>query len=239
MAVLLKNLVARAPRVEELTTVTQLIISCEDAGAGVVDDLLEDVRFYWHQPDFSLPRDAWVIVTTGGQMVGFACVWHQDHIQISTFICVHPAYRKRGIGTLLLRMAEMRARQHARLAQPGARVVLRGLISNANEGAQCLFQREGYQPGREFLRVASHLVEESSEPSIPGVQKELWVDNNLEYGYLQGATPLYDQDGLCSVCLYRTYEKELRPASVLSIEAGRAPDVFAPLVGMYAGSRAS
>lgn len=219
MAVLLKNLVARTPHTKDLDALCALIVACEDAGKGMEDSALEDLLSHWQRPDFHLAKDAWVIVTTRGEIVGFACVWHEDHALISTFVCVHPDYRKRGIGTLLLRLVEVRARQHVRLAQPGVRVVLRGLISKANEGAQSLFEHEGYQAGRQYLRISFSMAEDTGELPVPAAQQRLRAYVSFEEGRLFGATPLYDRDGLCSVYLYKTYEKELRPAAKMPIDA--------------------
>jgi ribosomal protein S18 acetylase RimI-like enzyme len=212
MAVLLKNLVARAPQTEDLEALSELITVCENAEDGATGGSLEDLLSQWQRPDFHLANDAWVIVTIRGQIVGFACVWHEDHTQISTFLCVHPEYRNRGIGTLLLRLVEMRARQHLRLAPLGVRVVLRGVISKANEGAQRLFEREGYAPGRQFLRISFSLAEDTGALSVAHAQQKLKADVSVEQGRLIGAAPLYDRDGLCSVRMYKIYEKELRPA---------------------------
>ena len=213
MAVLLKNLVARAPQTDDLGALSELMALCESAEGGIADGASEDVLSQWQRPDFHLANDAWVIVTTKGQMVGFACVWHEDHTQLSTFLCVHPEYRNRGIGTLLLRLVEVRARQHIRLAPAEARVVLRGLVSRANGEAQRLFEREGYHPGRQFLRISFALAEDTGMLPVSDAQQRLRADVSLEQGRLLGASPLYDRDGLCSVRLYRTYEKELRPAA--------------------------
>jgi ribosomal protein S18 acetylase RimI-like enzyme len=211
MAVLLKNLTARNPNTEDLAAITELVGLCENSENGMAGSTLEELLSEWQRPDFHLANDAWVIVTTRGQFVGFACVWHEEHTRISNFLCVHPDYRNRGIGTLLLRMVEVRARQHVRLARPEQRVVLQGLINNANKGAQRLFEREGYQAGRPFLRISFTLPEESGQQ--PAVARRLKVDVGLEHqGRLSSASPLSDQDALCSVTLYRTYEKELRPA---------------------------
>ncbi len=218
MAVLLKNLVARVPQTEDREALSELIAACEGAEDGSAGSSLEDVLAQWQRPDFHLANDAWVIVTTRGQIVGFACVWHENHTQISTFLCVHPEYRNRGIGTLLLRLVEVRARQHIRFAPASARVVLRGVISKANEGAQRLFEREGYVPGRQFLRISFSLAEDTGTLPVADAQQKLKADVSLEQGRLIGAAPLYDRDGLCSVRVFKTYEKELRPAIQASEE---------------------
>ncbi len=214
MAVLLKNLMARTPNTEDLAALAELVRLCESNEDSMVGSTLEELLSEWQRPDFHLADDAWVIVTTRGQVVGFACVWHEEHTRISTFICVHPEYRNRGIGTLLLRMVEKRARQHVRLAGSEQRVVLQGLINTANVGAHRLFEREGYQVGRPFLRVSFALAEGHGSPLASLVPRRLKVDIGLEQqGSLLSATPFCDQDALCSVHLYRTYEKELRPAA--------------------------
>lgn len=213
MAVLLKNLVARIPCIEDLAALSALIILCEEEAGSQADSLLEDLLSQWQRPDFHLANDAWVIVTTRGEMVGFACVWHEEHTQLSIFLCIHPSYRNRGIGTLLLRLVEVRARQHIPLAPAGSRVVLQGLVGKANEGAQRLFEHEGYRLGRQFLRICFTLAEDTGPLPAPTSQRRLKVDMSLEQGRLLGSTPLYDRDGLCSVHSYRTYEKELRPAA--------------------------
>src|SRR5215831_16347982 len=128
MAVLLKNLLARSPKMEDLVAINKLIAGCEIATYGRADNSLEDLASNWQQPGFNLATDARVIVTNKGQCVGFAEVWHRDYEQIFTFVCVHPEYRSRGIGTLVLRLVEERARQHLRNARPGARVTLCGTV---------------------------------------------------------------------------------------------------------------
>jgi ribosomal protein S18 acetylase RimI-like enzyme len=213
MAVLLKNLVARSPQTEDLEALSELAAACEDGGESAVGNSLQDVLSRWQRPDFHLANDAWVIVTTKGQIVGFACVWHEHHVQISNFLCVHPAYRNRGIGTLLLRLVEERARQYLCLAPGGERVVLRGVISKDNTGAQRLFVQEGYIPGRQFLRLSFFLAEENSSQPAAHAGQKLNVDIGLEHGCLIGAAALDGRDGLCSVRIYRVYEKELRPAT--------------------------
>lgn len=210
MAVLLKNLVARTPQTEDLGAISELIAVCESA--DTVNSTLEDLLSHWQQADFHLADDAWVIVTTRGQIVGFACVWHEDHARITTFVEVHPEYRLRGIGTLLLRLVEVRARQHGSQAKPDVCVVLRASIGKENEGARRLLEREGYRAGRQFLRIAFTLAEDTSNFPVANAQHKLKADVVLERGRLLGSAPLYDRDGLCSTKLYVTYEKELRPA---------------------------
>ena len=132
MTVLLKNLLARSPKMEDLVAITELVRACDVDEYGLANSTMGDLVSHWHQPGFNLATDAWVIVTNKGQAVGFTCVWHKDYEQIFTFVCVHPEYRGRGIGTLLLRLVEERARQHVRNASPGSQVTLCSTVSSLN-----------------------------------------------------------------------------------------------------------
>ncbi|HEX7733290.1 MAG TPA: GNAT family N-acetyltransferase [Ktedonobacteraceae bacterium] len=214
MAVLLKNLLARALNAKDLVALGELVRLCVEAEECVAGGPLGELLAGQPRLDLLLENDAWVIVTTRGQLAGFACIWREEDTHMTTFLCVHPNYRKRGIGTLLLRMAEVRAREYTRQAAPGQRVVMRGAINSANEGAQRLFEREGYQAGRAFLRISCSLNEESELQELPLAARKLTLDVGLgQPDQPLAATVLEDRDVLCSVSLHRTYEKELRPAS--------------------------
>jgi ribosomal protein S18 acetylase RimI-like enzyme len=207
MAVLLKNLLARAPKVEDLEAITELIAASDIVEYGKADSTMGDVASDWHQPGFDLATDAWVIVTNKGQPVGFACVWHRNHEEIFTFVCVHPEYRSRGIGTLLLRLVEERARQYVRIARPGTRVTLCSSVSSLNEQAMRLYQREGYTPLRKIWRVAIGTNDSSEKSSRRTTFK---ADLDVHSQYLGDASPLYELDALYIIREFEIYEKELR-----------------------------
>jgi ribosomal protein S18 acetylase RimI-like enzyme len=225
MAVLLKNLLARAPEMEDLVAITELITACDIAEYGIADSTMGDLASNWHQPGFNLATDAWVIVTNKGQTVGFACVWHRDYEQIFTFVCVHPEYRSRGIGTLLLRLVEERARQHARNARPDARVTLCGTVNSLNEQAKRLFEREGYTSIRKIWRIvvgSNDSVEKSSRYHAD--KADLVVDSQR----LVDATPLYDLDAIYIIREYVVYEKELRAGEKLPVNFEDELNVLMP-----------
>src|SRR5437870_10902127 len=122
MAILLHNLLARAPKLQDANAIATLLRVCDAAENGVSHYTEEDLLSDWQQPGFNLASDAWIIVTNKGQLVGYASIRDSEHVQIDMQVSVHPSYRGRGIGTLLLRLAEVRARQHVKYARPGARV---------------------------------------------------------------------------------------------------------------------
>src|SRR6266487_7205230 len=217
MAVLLKNLLARTPKTEDLEAIKELVTACDIVEHGLVGSTMEDLIINWQRFDFNLTTDAWVIVTNKGQIVGFACVWHRDYEQISTFVCVHPEYRSRGIGTLLLRLVEERARQHVRNARPGTRVTLCGTVSRVNEQAKRLFEREGYTPVRQFWRIAVRVDESLDKSNRHG---EIKVDLDVDSQNMIGASQFYDRDAVYIIREYSIYEKELRAGEQLPVGTG-------------------
>ena len=48
MAVLLKNLLARAPKMEDLVVITELITACDVDEYGIADSTMEDLASNWH-----------------------------------------------------------------------------------------------------------------------------------------------------------------------------------------------
>ena len=143
MAVLLKNLLARSPKMEDLVAITELVRACDVDEYGLVDSTMEDLAFYWHQPGFNLATDAWIIVTNKGQVVGFTCVWHRDYEQIFTFVGVHPEYRGRGIASSLIATAcaDLRRRKFTALTLT---------VTQANANAVELYKKLGFSVTRVF-----------------------------------------------------------------------------------------
>jgi len=212
MAVLLHNLSARPPGLADLESVTRLLTACDIVEDGLSDYTKEDLRSEWQQPGFKLDKDAWVIVTTKGQFVGYASVWldsqasdrsEQSDGQIDMYIRVHPEYVGRGIGTLLLRLAEHRARSLVQYARPAVRVTLNVSVNSVNTVAGLLLEREGYT----LVRHSCRLLIDSDEYSQHGTGK---IDLPLDGQASTGVAQLQKRTGIYFMRQYDVYEKELR-----------------------------
>jgi GNAT superfamily N-acetyltransferase len=208
MPIMLSQLVARRPTMEDYDSIAELVAVCDMAEDGMDDRSTHDLPSRWQQDNFHLESDAWVITNGRKQFAGFACVWHRDHEEFSIFLCVHPHYRKRGIGTLLLRLVEQRSRELMHLACPGVRVSLRCRVDAKHAQARSLFEREGYLAIREFWRMTVELFESSGVAIIH--PEKFALDIEIDAGHLVGTTALYDQEGVYSMRQFVTYEKELR-----------------------------
>src|SRR5215471_12689219 len=142
MPVMLRNLLVRAPKMDDLRAITELQMACDIADHGMSNSTRESILADWQRPSFNLSTDSWVIVTTRGRCVGYAYVWPCNSTDNSVFACVHPAYRGRGIGMLLLRLAETRVREQIDATPPVGRVTLTSTVSHVNQVARRLLERE-------------------------------------------------------------------------------------------------
>ena len=218
MLAMLRNLLARAPQMEDLEAVTELLVACDIADYGMPDRTKEDILADWRRPDFNLDTDAWVIVTTDGRFVGYAHVWLCSSMHISVFASVHPAYRNRGIGMLLLRLAEERAREQINAAPPAVCITLTSVVSHSNEAARRLLEREGYTLQQHFWRLIVEMEDEPSESYEAFSQRgKLKLDLAVDMANLVGMTQIQKRTGIYVARQYDVYEKELRSGAELSI----------------------
>ncbi|HEU5226389.1 MAG TPA: GNAT family N-acetyltransferase [Ktedonobacteraceae bacterium] len=154
----------RHPTMADLAEVTALLRICEVALDGAAETTLDDIRTGWQMPSFDLAKDAWLVLSDEGKIVGAAVVEHREHARLYTGGEVHPDYRNRGIGTYLLHLAEQRAHQHIPLAPAEARVTLNTSLSNQHKAGLRLLEEHNFQFVRYFWRMA---IEVNAEPPMP------------------------------------------------------------------------
>lgn len=153
----------------DLEAVAQLIYdACAADGDTVVAVTPEELKHEWETPGFNLARDAFLIETIDGRIVGYEEFFNEhEHARLRTDGYVHPDFKGRAIGTSLLRSIEMRAREEMTLAEPDARVSLRSIIDNRDPDSHELHRNEGYQPLRYHWRMEIVLDGPPAEPKFP------------------------------------------------------------------------
>lgn len=156
----------RAPRPDDAEAVHQLTAISDFHEFGEEEGYtLEEIRDEWDALD--LNRDAWLVIAPNGSLAGYAYLRDRRHVRVDVEGYVHPEHYGHGIGTMIVRLSEARAREHVPLAPPNARVVLHNWISGTNERACALLEREGYTPVRYFMRMESALDEPPDSPEWP------------------------------------------------------------------------
>ena len=233
MIVRLHNLAARVPVLDDLRAVVELMVACDNAEPGIsesVEAVEEDVRNTWQATGFNLKADAWVIVTNKGQIVGYADVRQNEDSQLTTVLRVHPAFRGRGIGTLLLWMVEERARQLAPNASDDLRVTLRSALSSLNHLGCSLLEREGYTVVHRFWRIVIEMDEVPPQSSEEFYQRgRLKVDVVVGSQTSVGTMQLQKRIGMYVVYPYVVYEKELRAARAVQLEEDMLEEEACPI----------
>jgi mycothiol synthase len=157
----------RAAQWSDLEAVAQLIVDvCTADGDATVALSLEELRSEWQREGFDPARNAWVVETADGRIIGFE--EFLDRHAHAVFIgdgYVHPDFTGRGIGSALLQVLDRRARQEMDLAEPDLRVFIRNYMAAGDTVAREIHGAQGYKPVRFSWRMEISLPE---APTVPG-----------------------------------------------------------------------
>lgn len=159
----------RPARWEDVEAVAKLIYDvCEADGDTTVAVTPDDLKHEWQNPGFVLERDAVLVETVEGRVVGYEEFSDgHKHAVLHTDGYVHPEFKSRGIGTALLQTIETRARAEMALAEPDVRVSLRSGIDNRDPSSHELHRNEGYQAIRYHWRMEIKLTEPPTLSAFP------------------------------------------------------------------------
>jgi len=159
----------RAARWADLEPVTQLILDvCTADGDPTVAVTSEELEREWKSPGFELEKDAWVVETADGRIVGYE-EFTERHVHASLMGdgYVQPEYHGRGIGTTMLRALEVRAREEMKLAEPDLRVFIRNGMMIGDMVSRQMHETEGYRPIRFSWHMEIKLDEAPRSPAWP------------------------------------------------------------------------
>jgi mycothiol synthase len=153
----------------DLESVARLIYDvCAADGDTSVAVTPEELKHEWENPGFVLERDAILVETGEGRVIGyeeFADTHRHAILRMDGY--VHPEFKGRSIGTALLRVIEQRALEEMALAEPDVRVSLRSTIDNRDPVSHNLHRHEGYQPLRYHWRMEIVLDGPPPAPKFP------------------------------------------------------------------------
>lgn len=182
-ALLDPSLNLRAAQWADINPVAQLIYDvCEDDGDTTVAVTPEELKLEWQKEGFILERDAFLVETSDGRIVGYEEFNNtHEHYSLNTDGYVHPNFRGRGIGTTLLRVIETRAREEIKLAEPDLRVFLRSTIDNRDQASNDLHKTEGYSAKRYHWRMEIKLDSAPAQVTWPeGIELRPFVREQHE-----------------------------------------------------------
>jgi mycothiol synthase len=167
--VLAPNLTLRSVKWSEIKAIAQLIMDvCIVDGDPTVASTEDDIKRFWTMSDVNIETDVWVVETRDGKIVGYQEFYNKHaHAAMNGDGYVHPDYHGLGIGTVMLRTLENRARQEMKLAEPDVRVYIRNGIAGTDTAAGQLHENEGYKPIRYSWHMEIELPDTPQVPSLP------------------------------------------------------------------------
>jgi mycothiol synthase len=137
-------------------------------------DSLDDVRRNYSHLTRCDPQTDMLFAEMDGEVIGYNRVWwdrQEDGVYtygVVGFLC--PDWRRKRIGSAMLKHAEARLRQIAATHEPGPRFFQTG-ANDSELGLQALLESQGYQPARYFVEMTRDINEPLPDaPMPPGLE---------------------------------------------------------------------
>lgn len=156
----------RPARHEDIPAIIALMAAFDASfGHTVMSFEVGDIEDDWR--DLDLEKDTWVTSAPDGTLTAYATLTDEGLGKLAADGYVHPLWRGKGLGELLLDLTEARARELIDSAPEGARVTLFNSTLVEDEGARGLLERAGYELARVFWRMRLEMAEAPPAPQWP------------------------------------------------------------------------
>ncbi|HEU0026459.1 MAG TPA: GNAT family N-acetyltransferase [Ktedonobacterales bacterium] len=156
----------RPARHEDIREIIALV-DAMDTSFGHVAMTLEREDFENDWRNLNLETDTWALEAPHGALAAYATLSDEGQGQLVADGYVHPEWRGRGLGAMLLRLTEARARELITAAPAGARVTLLNSVLAEDEAARALLEGMGYSLTRVFWRMRLEMTEPPPAPQWP------------------------------------------------------------------------
>lgn len=137
-------------------------------------DSLDDIRRNYSHLTRCDPQTDMLFAEMDGEVIGYNRVWwdrQEDGVYTYGVVgFLRPDWRRKGIGSAMLKHAEARLRQIAAAHEPGPRFFQTG-ANDSELGLQALLESQGYQPARYFVEMTRDINEPLPDaPMPPGLE---------------------------------------------------------------------
>ncbi|WP_430510178.1 GNAT family N-acetyltransferase [Gottfriedia solisilvae] len=151
------------PTVEDAQSITDLVSLCDIEEIGEPDITLSDVLDMWNS--IQIETDAWIVLSTTNEIIGYGFVEITGANRMDTCVFVHPQYKNQGIGSVLLKKVEERAKVLAKGKDGGQKLM--NQIPFTNTAARDLVENRGYRFSRLYERMKIELEGQPIQPLLP------------------------------------------------------------------------
>jgi mycothiol synthase len=153
----------RHPLLDDALATLGLMIACDIAEYGEPDSSLEDLLDQWSEID--LDQDAWLVVTSHNQPVGYAGVFKSGH-RFTFDLYVHPTLAPAGLTKQLLAQCQARAYEQLKVeADPQA--IASTIVSQGNLADRQIAEELGFKPHKYHLGMQISLDAPPPTPVWP------------------------------------------------------------------------
>ena len=155
----------RPPTPADLDDVLAVLRAADSAVAGDSDWTRTDLDLEWSRLD--LERDAWVIELED-RIAGYAS-FDARGARFGADGYVHPEFRRRGVGSEIIRLTERRAAEEVTNVPAGQRVYLQNATLDQGDCARRFYGERGYDAVRGFRGMVIDLESEPAVPRVSGI----------------------------------------------------------------------
>ena len=156
----------RTPTRDDLPAIAAVIAASDIHDVGAADFSREQLEESWRSGEVD-PANAWLVEDAAGAAAAYLQMeLHPGHLADAVG-GVHPEHRGRGLGRLILRLSERRARELRSVRDTSVSKALANWIMHGTEDARRLLLDEGYRHARSFFRMAITLEQPPPAPDWP------------------------------------------------------------------------
>lgn len=155
----------------DLEDMVRIFNAVADADQFDIKVTLDEIKtWYVPRPDFDPQRDI-IVAHVADEMIAFCeCGWYDNTDEIRFYSItgrVHPNWRRRGVGTALIRYNQQHARE---LAQTHPYDMPKKFVSYGADtaiGTQTILAKEGFTPVRYFYDMVCDLAQHQLDVALP------------------------------------------------------------------------
>ncbi len=142
VAKLPQGFLVRRPTMDDVESIVALLTTDVNS-VNYIGYTGKDLQAHWETKGFNKETDAWLVMTSEKQIVGYAFM--EGESECISIACEHPEYRGQGIWVSLFEYVEERVRQNHSNLPANTHLTLSTAFNDANSLAKNYMEQKGYK----------------------------------------------------------------------------------------------